>query len=99
MAGGMTNGVTYFGTVVGSRLPPGIASARTEDGLKMPGRSPAGISSEAPVMAPAFSNWRLVSMTVLPLGVASGPVIMSNVYEFSHVSKRSGGNPLHGNSQ
>jgi hypothetical protein len=26
MTGGMTSGVTYFGTAVGSRLPPGIAA-------------------------------------------------------------------------
>src|SRR3990172_5764854 len=66
IAGGITSGITYFDTVVGSSVPPGIASARAPVG-RIPGaRSPAGSNSDAPVMAPALSNWRLVSMTSLP---------------------------------
>src|SRR3990170_5581647 len=62
IAGGTTSGATYLGTVVGSRDPPGIAAARTALG-RMPGsRSPPGSSRDAPVTAPALSNWRLVSM-------------------------------------
>src|SRR3972149_6121177 len=66
IAGGMTSGATYLSTVVGSSVPPGIAAARTALGRIPVGRSPPGSHSLAPGMAPAFSNWRLVSMTSPP---------------------------------
>src|SRR3989304_7176620 len=66
IAGGMTSGATYFSTVVGSSVPPGIAAAKTALGRIPVGRRPPGSNSVAPVMAPAFSNWRLVSMTSPP---------------------------------
>src|SRR3972149_9066687 len=66
IAGGMTSGATYLSTVVGSNDPPGIAAARTALGRIPVGRSPPGRNSVAPVMAPAFSIWRLVSITSPP---------------------------------
>src|SRR3990170_5726030 len=66
IAGGITSGATYLSTVVGSSVPPGIAAAWTALGRIPVGRSPPGSNSVAPVMAPAFSNWRLVNITSLP---------------------------------
>src|SRR6266545_6497113 len=58
IAGGMTRGVRYLETVVGSSVPPGIA-ARARDT-----RNCDGSQSAAPVKAPVLMNSRLVSIAV-----------------------------------
>src|SRR2546421_208293 len=62
MVGGTNSGVTYFGTVRGSSVPPGTGSAYA--GLRA--RYAVGTSSAAPPTVPAASTWRRVGMVHSP---------------------------------
>src|SRR6266545_1190859 len=57
IAGGMTNGIVYFGIVVGSREPPAMAAKA------FAGFHPRGKSRPAPMVELNFRSSRLVSMS------------------------------------
>src|SRR5512133_2516558 len=69
----MTSGMAYFGTEVGSRVPPGIAgrtAALIEGASEWSLTGPA--ISPAKVPAPSFRNTRLVSMGCVLSFLGSG---------------------------
>src|SRR5262245_21827087 len=61
MAGSTNSGVTYFGTVVGSRVPPGNGSALAVRTFQL-----TGTSTAAPVNTPAFNTCRRFGTDLSP---------------------------------